>query len=463
MAADTEMAHVVPPAGGGMGLKRRLRFPLGSTADTLTARLARGSTQAFAINVAGVVLGFLSQVVLARVLGAEGYGVFAYVAAWVTALGLLARFGFPTSLLRFVASYQSRQEWGLLQGVIRFAEVRVIAGSVLVAVLASAVIWALAERIGSGLAQAFLVGIWAVPLVALVEVRCAIARALGRITTALVPGRLVPQAVLVAGIGAAFLLSAGNVDPTLAMGLRVAGFAAALALAAWVARDARQAVVPPGQPVLTGEAPAWRKAALALLALAALQAVRRHADVLLVGVLLDTTEAGIYRVAAYVAGLVVFPLGAINIVFAPVIAACHARGDRAGLQTMVTATARWITATAVVIALPLLVVPELVLGLFGPDFVAGAPALRILLVAQLVNAATGSVGFLMTMTGHERHVTVVFGITSALAVVLTVALVPALGIDGAAIATATGLVLLNAVLAVLVYRRLGVVPSVVRV
>ena len=462
MTPDAGAGRLVPP-GAGVLRKRLLRISGSLRAESLKAQLARGAAKAFVINLASVGLGFLSQLVLARVLGVEGYGIYAYVFAWVTVLGLLARSGFPTSLLRFVSAYRVQQEWGLLRGVIRYAEVRVAVASVLVALVGSAVVWALAERLGLALANAFLVGLWAVPLVAMVEVRCAIARALGQVTMALVPERLVPQAILVVCIGFIFFLPAADVGPVLALGFRVTGLAVALALVSWVAWNARRAVVAPNQPLTTGEQAAWRSAALALLALAVLQAVRRHADVLLVGFLLDTTDAGIYRVASYVAGLVAFPLGAINIVFAPVISAYHAQGDRESLQAMVTATARWIFATALIIALPLLIAPEFILGLFGSDFVAGATALRILLIGQLINALTGSVGFLMTMTGHERPATVIFGVAAALAVVLTVALVPVFGISGAAAATASGLVVWNLALAVFIYRRLGVVPSIVRI
>ncbi len=90
-----------------------------------TARLARGAANAFLINIAGTGLAFLSQLLLARVLGVAGYGAYAYVMAWVTVLALLATLGFQTGMLRFVSAYCAREEWPLLRGVLRYAMQRV--------------------------------------------------------------------------------------------------------------------------------------------------------------------------------------------------------------------------------------------------------------------------------------------------------------------------------------------------
>jgi len=46
--------------------------------------------------------------------------------------------------------------------------------------------------------------------------------------------------------------------------------------------------------------------------------------------------------------------------------------------------------------------PVFVLNFFGEEFVAAAPLLVVLSLGQLINVATGSVGFLLLMSGHEK-------------------------------------------------------------
>jgi len=73
-----------------------------------------------------------------------------------------------------------------------------------------------------------------------------------------------------------------------------------------------------------------------------------------------------------------------------------------------------------------------------------------------VNAATGSVGNLLTMSGHERDAARGFVFAAVLNLVLNVLLIPAYGIVGAAVAAAISLISWNLILAALVYRRLGI-------
>jgi O-antigen/teichoic acid export membrane protein len=42
------------------------------------------------------------------------------------------------------------------------------------------------------------------------------------------------------------------------------------------------------------------------------------------------------------------------------------------------------------------------LGLYGEAFRSGASVLVVLAIGQIVNGATGPVGYLLNMTGHER-------------------------------------------------------------
>ena len=84
-------------------------------------RLARGGGSVMALNVAGMAQALLLQVVLARLLGHEGYGQFAYVMAWINILVYVAVMGHDSLVMRSVAAYHARQEWALLAGTLRHA------------------------------------------------------------------------------------------------------------------------------------------------------------------------------------------------------------------------------------------------------------------------------------------------------------------------------------------------------
>lgn len=100
------------------------------------------------------------------------------------------------------------------------------------------------------------------------------------------------------------------------------------------------------------------------------------------------------------------------------------------------------------------------LSFFGSEFTSGSTALSILVFGQLVNAAAGSVGLLLVMTAHEREAAIGMGVGLSLNVLLNTLLIPLWGIEGAAGASATSMIVWNLWLAVRVHRRLGLDPSV---
>jgi hypothetical protein len=89
-------------------------------------RVARGSVTAFAIIAAGVGLTYCSQLLIARVVGVDMYGIYAYVIAWIGVLAYFSALGFDVALLRFVPAYHAEKSWALLRGVVQYAQRRAI-------------------------------------------------------------------------------------------------------------------------------------------------------------------------------------------------------------------------------------------------------------------------------------------------------------------------------------------------
>jgi O-antigen/teichoic acid export membrane protein len=110
------------------------------------------------------------------------------------------------------------------------------------------------------------------------------------------------------------------------------------------------------------------------------------------------------------------------------------------------------------ILLLLAIVTGPVLHLFGNGFESGSAALRILLIGQAVNVATGSVGFILIMVGRTGWDLAMYAASFVLDLAVAFALVPHLGAEGAATAQAVTLVASNAARLYLVWRFLRIQP-----
>src|SRR5499427_5428532 len=91
-------------------------------ASSPISRVVRGSFAAFIIYGAGIGLTYCSQLVIARFVGVDAYGLYAYVFAWMTVLAYFSALGFDVALLRFVPAYEAVQDWCRLKGVIRYSQ-----------------------------------------------------------------------------------------------------------------------------------------------------------------------------------------------------------------------------------------------------------------------------------------------------------------------------------------------------
>ena len=150
----------------------------------------------------------------------------------------------------------------------------------------------------------------------------------------------------------------------------------------------------------------------------------------------------------------------VNIALAPNIAHLHADGNRAELQRIMTHSARLILAGALPIAGFFILWGKPFLSLFGPEFTKAYNVLVILSIGQLVNAATGPGGLLLVMTNREREAAWTIGLSVILHAVMNIALIPRWGIEGAAIAGSTSIIVANLGMTWFAWRRLGIYATV---
>jgi O-antigen/teichoic acid export membrane protein len=424
--------------------------------STLIDRVARGAVATFFIYGAGAALTYCSQFVIARVVGVEMYGVYAYVFAWIGLLAYLSTLGFEVGLLRFVPAYETQRAWPLLRGVIQYAQRRSMIVSLCVIVIGTCV--AIASRMSPELRNTFVVGFILVPILALLWIRCSIVRAYGGSISAVAPNRVVRDGMLIVlvailSLGPPWAISASSV-----MVATVVSSAVALSFTELAIRRLRPRPADNAVPVY--DAAAWRRAALPLVIIGTTEALMNRTGVLLLGWLDDTRNAGIYSLAFNIAFVVALPQVAVSTLFAPTISSLFVRNDRVMLQTLVTRAASWTFCAGAGIALVLFILAEPLLAWFGPGFEAGVPALRILLVGQAIVAGAGAQLHVLNMTGLERSgATMLVACAAANAVVSTI-LIEFFGLMGAAIGSAGTLIVWNLAMSIVVWRRLHLVPGV---
>lgn len=421
--------------------------------DLHTREMVRGSAMALLLKLLGAGATFLLYVLIGRLLGADGAGVYFQALALVTVAAVLARVGLDQVVVRHVAVQSTGEDWGFRGGIYRQALGLVLTVSCLLALMLMAV----GPGLGASLyGEPRLAGVlyWmalAVPALALSVLHAQFLQGLKRIRDAV---WLLNVAVPVLALPLTALL---------AVVMGVAGAALAYSLACLLALASGIRLWRGGARRLSGPSracpwPGLLRSGWPLFGVAVMQMVINSAGLLLLGIWSSSAEVGIFAAASRTALLIGFILTAVSAISAPQFAALHSQ-DQGGVLARLAARSGLLTATcAAPLLLLFLVAPEQVLGLFGPHFAAGGEVLFILALGEVVHLLAGPASYLLAMCGHERWLRNSLALCAVLNLGLSLALIPALGMVGAAWASAITVAVQHGLALALVWWKLGFFP-----
>ena len=430
--------------------------------DGLKARLVREGLGSAGIQATNRVLALALGIVLARSLGADGYGVYAYAFSIMSLLMVVAEAGVPTLLMREIAASQGCEEWGLLRGALSHGVKFVGLVATSVSVFGLLVLWWRADDLAPPVLYTTRLMLFVLPVSALCKTVAHAMSGLHRVVIGQAVDMLVRPVLVLVLVGTGFMLWPNLREPYYAMTAQFVAATIVLLVGALILRR----FLPAATKTLKQENRRrnWLRSALPFVLIGGAGVLNNNTDIIMLGWFTGSEEVGIYRVAVQGATLVAFSLQVANAVVAPQFTRLYAKGDMARLQHLVTQSARVVLSVALPIALVFILVGGILIsGVFGAEFVAAYGPLAILASGQLVNAGFGSGGFLLYMTGHERTTARILCQTTLLNILLNVVFIPLYGLGGAATATAIALVVWNALLYRQVRQLLGISSTVFRV
>nr|WP_245291200.1 oligosaccharide flippase family protein [Methylobacterium aquaticum] len=425
----------------------------GATLDEAEAGGGAGTALAvFGVRIAAAACAFVAQVLMARLMGGDEYGIFATVWVWTALLGHASTWGLSQAACRFLPTYRATGMTGPEHGFLAFGALFSLAAAALLAGFGAAVLWLVPGLVAGAYAGPLLVAALVLPLFALQDFCEGVARGRHWTLLAVAPPYLLRQGLIMVlmlaavGFGAPAEATIAVACTLAATALSLAVQAAILARRLWAERSAARALYPWRD---------WLRAALPMALIDLAGSGFNFVDVLVLGFLLPPAEVGAYFAATRLLQFVVFVQYAASSVTAQRFAEAQACGDRAGLEALIRRWSRLTLLATLGTGLAVVAGGPLLLGLFGPDFRAALPLLALLVAGHGLAAAFGPAEDLLTMLGAERAcAAVTIGLLVA-AVILTLALVPLLGLIGAALAAAVVTAGRGGILALLAHRRLG--------
>jgi len=396
----------------------------------------RRSSLVLALKVAGALAGYLFAFVALQRLGAAGYGYFELAFTVLSIASVVAKWGLDGLMIREVPARSSLEA----QHFIRQAMTASLLGSALLALG----LWTVAPWIAAyygGFTSLWRSVALVLPAWTLMQVWSEAQRAQHRY---LLFGVL--QSSVLLGTVALAMLALPWLDRVERVLLGLLAATLILVGRGWLALRRVEL-----RSLWTLRAPAT-----AMFLTGTLFMVMTWTDTLMIGYFLEPEVVGGYRVAFKIGTLITFAQFAVNASLGPRISELWTRGRRDELQSEV----RRVTLLNAAVSLPafagiMLLAPWL-LSFFSPDLVPYAGLLRVLALGQVVNALCGPVMYLLNLTGHEQSARRTMTVAVVVNAGANLALIPWLGVVGAAWATSASMVLWNVWATVAVYRKTGI-------
>jgi len=413
--------------------------------------LVRGATASFLLSTFGYALGFGLQILIAQLLGEVEYGIYSFTMAWLGIGLIIGKSGFDLAFIRFLPGYRVTCKWSYFHGLLRFGRWFPAIWGVAMASVGSLILEMMSF---TPYRRPLLVALWLVPLAVFSELTAMVLRALRYVVLSLISDTIL-RPVLTALLLLAYVgFKADTATGLVAMYCYVVATAFACCIANfWLERHLPKEgrAVPPMYLLRN-----WLLTSLPLMFAAGFQALLYALDTLMLGMIVDTTTSGLYSAASKVALLVLFSMNAAQVIAGSLLSESWLQGRRDEVQRIVHMTINISLLFAVPAVVVLIVGGRMIMSIFGSEFAVAADSLRILAAVQLFNVATGPVGLVLSMSGHQNRLVAYLAMALILNFLLNLVWIPAYGQIGAACSTAIAHILWNILGVVFIWKNLRI-------
>lgn len=412
---------------------------------------------AFFLKLMAALLAFMFNVIVARILGAEGSGIFFWAFMVMMIFTVFARLGLDNTILRLIASNASANNWGIVKGVYKKCVTVVLASSC----AASLIMWFSSYWLTHTLfnkPDAYetvkLMALAVLPF-ALLTIHAEALKGLKCILySQIVQGVCVP---LISIVLLCLFWWVWSVNSTIwvVWVYSIASFITLIVgLLFWRKATLKYKECDPSP----FDGFQLKKSCIPLFWVALVALINDSMSTFVLGLYSPSSDIGVFNAALRTAMLISFVLMAVNSIAAPKFSTLYSQNKMKELASISRNSALLMAAFSAPILVIYLTFPSWIMSLFGSEFKEGASALMIMAIGQYVNVITGSVGYLLMMTGNEESMRNTALFSTIVGIIANFLLVPLMGLQGAAIATAVSVMTMNITLVFQVRKKLGFWP-----
>tara|TARA_B100000497_G_scaffold127995_1_gene172381 strand:+ start:1293 stop:2654 length:1362 start_codon:yes stop_codon:yes gene_type:complete len=429
------------------------------------SELFKGSGISFILRFGGLAIGYLLTLVIAHLFGAKGLGDYVLAITVLRLFVLLAKIGLDTTSIRFIASFASQKKWTSIfhfrKQVVIILSFTSIISSLLMYFLANPI----ADLININYRYVEINAFFVMPM-AFFMLHYQSLRGLKRIAEFSFFYRMSQALFSVISIVIIYQFNQGSEVPVYAylVSVFIVSLLSFLSFRYWLKNrsDGKESAE---QEIMTYST--LLKISIPLMFAQSVQFIMAWTDKLMLGAIdtpnvilgltTNSSEVGIYHVAFKLSMFAAVSLMAINSIAAPKFAEMFGKNDMEGFKKVVHQSTKMIFWSTLPLVIIFFIFPEFFLGWFGDgeEFKIGVTAFIFLSCGRLISSFSGSVGNILQMTGNQNIYAKILLFGAILNVALNLILIPKYGVNGAATASMSSLIVWNLSMVLVVKKKFG--------
>jgi len=405
------------------------------------------------LRIGGQIFGFLLTLLIARYFGAEGLGEYMLAVVVLRIFTLIAKLGMDTASIRFIASFAKQKKW---KSLLYFRK-KVVSTLLVTSIISSSLMYFLANAIANLLninpEYIRLFSFFILPMVFFI-LHYQSLRGLKKIAAFSFFYRMSQAMFTIIAIIILLQYSNDSIVPFYAYATNLIIVSI---LAFVVFRSALKVKIEENVEEEIEEKSLKNILAVAmpLMFAQSVQFIMAWTDKLMIGNMMTAEDVGVYGVAFRLSMFASISLMAINSIASPKFAEMYGDNNIEGLKKVAQQSTKMIFWSTLPLVILFFMFPELLLGFFGEQFKIGVYAFLLLSFGKLISSFSGSVGNLLQMTGKQLIYMNVLLVGAIINVLLNYFLIPIYGINGAAIASMTSIIIWNLTMVYYVKKELG--------
>jgi O-antigen/teichoic acid export membrane protein len=412
------------------------------------AAVAKGSGFVFSGKLFMDAIRFVIGFALARLLGADQYGMYSLTLSAVNIAVGLSLLGLDDALLRFVAVMVGRKDEKAIWGSIQVGLGLAISLSVVTGTLLFGYSYIVAEKIFHNISLAPLLQLAAVfiPVLSLTEMLAGTVKGFKRIDYSVIARSYFQPTLRLILI---VILAFSGLDAYRAVFIFcLAELAASGLLLYYLNREFRlnrplREATRDFKGILEYSLPIWLSDMMVKF--------QGNIQAIALGALNTMTSVGIFSIARQITMVSGHFTSSLNVSSKPFLAQLYDQRDFKQLGQIYQTANKWAVMVQLPIFLIMFLFPITLLSIFGESYIEGAAALMVLAVADLLSVGTGMGGAFLEMTGYTKLKLVNSIIRLGMYIGVGLWLIPQYGVIGAAFSVLAGEGLVNILRVIEVY------------